>query len=54
MEQSEEVRRIAQVERGLSVGVDQCVLSWFGHLERMDEQRMAEKVMNFDAGGDHV
>ena len=25
--------------------VDQCVLRWFGHVERMDEERMAKKVM---------
>ena len=29
------------MERELSSGVDQRVLRWFGHVETMDEQRMA-------------
>ena len=33
---NEGVRR-AQVERQLSDKVDQCVLRWFGQVERMDE-----------------
>ena len=31
--------------RQLSSRVDQCVLKWFGHVERMDEEHMAKKVM---------
>ena len=34
---NEEVRRRGQVEGQLSGGVDQCVLRWFGHVERMGE-----------------
>ena len=33
------------MEGHLSGRVDQCVLQWFGHVERMDDERMAKKVM---------
>ena len=26
--------------------VDRCVLRWFGHVERMNEERMVKRVMN--------
>ena len=35
---NEEVRRRAQVEGQLSGRVDQCVMRWFGHVEKMDEE----------------
>ena len=43
--------RKAQVERQLSGRMDQCVLRWFGHVERMNEERMAKKVMVSDSEG---
>ena len=33
------------MEGQLSGRVGQCVLRWFGHVERMEEERMAKKVM---------
>ena len=39
------------MERQLSGRVDQCVLRWFGHVERMDEKCMA-KVVSSDVDGD--
>ena len=48
---NEEVRRRAQVERPLSERVDQSVLRWFGHMEQMDEGRLAKRVMNADVEG---
>ena len=38
------------MERHLSGGVKQCVLRWYGHVERMDEEFMAKKVVisNFE------
>ena len=33
------------MEGQLSGRVDQCVLRWFGHVERMDEECLAKKVM---------
>ena len=44
---NEEVRRV-QVERQLSGRVDQCVLRWYGHVERMDEECVAKKGMIYD------
>ena len=38
---NEEVRRRAGIERELASRADQRVLRWFGHMERMDEYRMA-------------
>ena len=48
---NEEVRRRTQVERQLSGRVDQSVLRWFGHVERMEENRMVKRVMEAEVGG---
>ena len=47
---NEEMRRRAQMEGQLSGRVYeyQCVLRWFGHVERMAEEHMAKKVIIFD------
>ena len=42
---NEEVRRRAGIERELASTADQRVLRWFGHVERMDEYRMARRVL---------
>ena len=39
---NEEVRKRAGIETELASRADQRVLRWFGHVERMDEYRMAE------------
>ena len=41
---NEEVRRRAGIKRELA-SRDQRVLRWFGHVERMDEYRMARRVL---------
>ena len=41
---NEEVPRRAGIERELASIADQRVLSWFGHVERMDEYRMVRRV----------
>ena len=38
MVRNEEVRRRVHIEKQLSDRVDQSVLRWFGHMERMDEE----------------
>ena len=38
---NKKVRRRAGIERELASRADQRVLRWFGHVERMDEYRMA-------------
>ena len=39
-----EVHRRAGIERELASRADQGVLRWFGHVERMEEYRMARRV----------
>ena len=40
-----EERRRADIERELATRADQRALRWFGHVERMNEYRMARRVM---------
>ena len=42
---NEEVRRRAGIERELASRADGRVLRWLGHVERMDEYRMARRVL---------
>ena len=42
---NEEMRRKAGIERELASRTDQRVLRWFGHVERIDEYRMARRVV---------
>ena len=39
------MRRRAGIERELASRADQRVLRWFGHVERMDDYRMARRVL---------
>ena len=48
---NKEVRRRARTERELASRADQRVLRWFGHVERMDEYRMARRVMMAKVSG---
>ena len=51
---NEEVRRRAGIERELASRADQRVLGCFGHLERMDEYRMASRLLMADGSGGRV
>ena len=53
---NEEVRRRAGIERELASRADQSVLRWFYvmHVERMDEYRMARKVLIAEVRGGRV
>ena len=51
---NEEVRRRAGIERELASREDQRVLRWFRHVERIDEYRMARKVLMVEVGGERV
>ena len=44
----------AGIERVLASRADQKVLRWFGHVERMDEYRMARWVLMADVSGGRV
>ena len=50
----EKVRRRAGIERELASRADQRVLTWFGHVETMDEFRMARRVMMAEVSGGRV
>ena len=51
---NEEVRRRAGLERELASRADQRVLRWFGYVERMDEYRMARRVLMAEVSGGRV
>ena len=48
---NEEVRRRAGIERKLASRADQRVLRWFLHVERMDQYRMARRVLMVEVSG---
>ena len=49
---NEEVRRRAAIERELASRVDQRVLRRFWHVKRMDEYRMARRVLMAEVSGE--
>ena len=51
---NEEVRRRAGIEMELASRADQSVLRWFGHVERMDDYRMARRVLMAEFSGGRV
>ena len=48
---NEEVRRRAGIEREFASRADQRVVRWFGHVERMDEYRMARRELMAEVSG---
>ena len=51
---NEELRRRAGIEIELASRADQRVLRWFRHVERMDDYRMARRVMMAEVSGGRV
>ena len=51
---NDKVRRRAGIERELASRADQRVLRWFGHVQRMDEYRMARSVLMAEVSGGRV
>ena len=51
---NEEVRRRAGIERELATKAVQRVLRWFGHVERIDDYRMARRVLMAEVSGGRV
>ena len=51
---NEEVHRRAGIERELARKTDQRVVRWFGHVDRMNEYRMARRVLMAEVSGGHV
>ena len=48
---NEEVRRMCGKERSVGMKIDQSVLRWFGHVERMNEERMVRRVYESSVNG---
>ena len=48
------MRSRAKIEREFSSRADQRVLRWFGHFERIDEYRMARRVLTAEVSGEGV
>ena len=42
------------MERKLATRADQRVLRWFGHVERMDDYRMARRVFMAEVSGGRI
>ena len=51
---NEEVRMRAGIERKLASRAHQRVLRWFGHVESIDEDRMARRVLMAEVSGGRV
>ena len=51
---NEEVRKRAGIKRELASIADQRVLRWFGHVEKMDTDRMARRVLMAEVSGGRV
>ena len=51
---NEEVHMRPVIERELASRADQRVPRWFGHVERMDEYRMARRVLMTKVTGGRV
>ena len=51
---NKEVHMRAGIEREFLSRADQSVLRWFGHLERMNEYRMARRVLMAEVSGGRV
>ena len=51
---NEEVRGRAIIEREITSRADQRVLRWFWHVSRMDEYRLARKVLMAEVSGGRV
>ena len=51
---NKEVSRRAGIERELASRADQRVMRWFGHVERMDDYRMARRVLMTEVSGGRV
>ena len=50
---NEEIHRMASTREDVTVRIKKNVLSWFGHFERMsDEKLMMEKLVVREVGGD--
>ena len=47
------IRELCEVKKVLDERIDKCVLGWFGHVERMERDRIAQRVYVGDCAGSH-
>ena len=41
---SARIRELSGVKKGVDERIDKCVFRWFGHVERMESDRIAKRV----------
>ena len=47
---NEEIRRRVEVQVDLPGRAEKCTLRWFGHVERMNDERSAKRVCESQCG----
>ena len=48
---NEEIRRRCGLQRSLSEREEAAVLQWFGHIEKMEREKLAKKIYRAEAEG---
>ena len=48
---NERIRELCGVKKGMNERINECVLSWFGHMERMEESRPVKRVYSCECVG---
>ena len=47
------ISELCRVKKGLDERIDESVLQWFGHVERMERDRIAKRVYVGECAGSH-
>jgi hypothetical protein len=48
---NERIRELCGVERGMNERINESLLRWFGHMERMDESRLVKRMYSSECEG---
>ena len=48
------IRELCIVKKGLEESIDEGVLQWFGHVKRMENDRIAKRVYAGECSGSHA
>ena len=51
---NERIRELCGVKKGMNERINECVLSWFGHMERMEESRLVKRVYSGECEGNNA
>ena len=49
---NEVIRELCGVEKGVKERISESILRWFGHMERMDENRLVKRMYKGECVGD--